>query len=435
MRRLAESPRVARYVYLGSAVLAAIGWYTCSNRDRTSELVSIHVKLKPGVALDAAPLFHDAISFDDGDPRWRWEEVEVPREDAAATVAELQRDDRVEEAFVAPDISLPSGPRTAADDSCPITTPSFESYQEYVGPAPRGIDAPAAWQRNARGAGVWFADVEGNWNADHEDLPGDRMQHVGGIRFRDPSWRAHGTAVLGEVVGRDNGKGVVGLAPDVEHVVTSSIGGTSVADAIDTAAEALRPGDVLLVELQGVGPRGRYVPVEYWDDNFDAIRAATERGIVVIEAAGNGGEDLDRAVYDRKFDRWHRDSGAILVGAGGPPRDGYSDRVRLDFSNYGQRVDVQGWGRKVATLDYGDLQRCSGADRHYTGEFSGTSSASPMVAGAAILLQSYARAHGKRLAPADVRQLLRATGTPQVGGDDEQIGPRPDLARALPLLD
>ena len=53
-------------------------------------------------------------------------------------------------------------------------------------------------------------------------------------------WRAHGTAVLGEVVGRDNGKGVVGIAPDVERVFTSSIGGTTVADAIDAAAEALR---------------------------------------------------------------------------------------------------------------------------------------------------------------------------------------------------
>ena len=61
------------------------------------------------------------------------------------------------------------------------------------------------------------------------------------------------------------------------------------------------------------------------------------------------------------------------------------DRVRLDFSNYGSRVDVQGWGRMVATLEYGDLQSCTGAeadytDRHYTGEFAGTSSASPIVA-------------------------------------------------------
>ena len=52
----------------------------------------------------------------------------------------------------------------------------------------------------------------------------------------------------------------------------------------------------MLIELQGGGRRGRYVPVEHWDDNFDAIRAASARGVIVIEAAGNGGENIDHAV-------------------------------------------------------------------------------------------------------------------------------------------
>jgi len=164
------------------------------------------------------------------------------------------------------------------------------------------------------------------------------------------------------------------------------------------------------------------------------IEDATSRGVVVIEAAGNGGENLDHRAYNRKFDRGKRDSGAIMVGAGGPPRDGFDDRVRLDFSNYGGRVDVQGWGRKVATLDYGDLQECDGVDRHYTNEFSGTSSASPIVAGAAVLVESYARNRGRVLAPREVRALLRETGTPQAGNTREQIGPRPDLLRALAAI-
>jgi serine protease len=327
-------------------------------------------------------------------------------------------------------------PADLEDDSCPISTPSFESYQGYLGPAPHGIDAPAAWRRGARGQGEWFADVEGGWNPQHEDLPGDRITHAGGTQFRDPAWRAHGTAVLGEVVGRDNGKGVVGIAPEVERVFTSSIGGTTVADAIDTAAEQLRAGDVLLIELQSSGPRGRWIPVEYWDDVYEAIHAATKRGVIVIEAAGNGAENLDNRVYEGAFDRSKRDSGAIMIGAGGPPRDGFSDREKLDFSNYGGRVDVQGWGRKVATLDYGDLQACDdGGDRHYTGEFSGTSSASPIVAGAAVILEGIARGKGKLLSPLALRDLLRKTGTPQAGDTSKQIGPRPDLARAIRELD
>jgi subtilisin family serine protease len=289
---------------------------------------------------------------------------------------------------------------------------------------------------------VQFADLEGGWNAEHEDLPGDRITHVVGKPVIDRGWRAHGTAVLGEVVAKPNALGVVGIAPDVDRIFTASIGGVPVARAFTAAAQRLSAGDVLLIELQGTGPRGRFLPMEYWDDMFDAIKAATDRGVVVIEAAGNGAEDLDHKAYKQKFDRAKRDSGAIMIGAGGPPRTGFVDRAPLDFTNYGGRVDVQGWGRKVATLDYGDLQDCdadddrdAGRHRHYTDNFSGTSSASPIVAGAAVLLESTARTQlGRAIAPRELRALLANTGTPQTGDASRKIGPRPDLARALAAL-
>lgn len=440
----ARPPLLLASIALGALVVAAP-----HGRTPRPGRYELHVKLRgEGMPLVVAvfgsmrtePMF-DASTIAAHDQRARWIVVTALTQGAPEDlVAQVSADPAVEQAFLAPEITLPTesgaraGAPAGADDRCPVTTPSFESYQGYLGPAPQGIDAPAAWRLGQRGAGVWFADIEGGWNAAHEDLPGDRISHVGGTPINDPSWRAHGTAVLGEVVGVDNGKGVVGIAPDVARVFTSSIGGTTVATAIDRAATQLRAGDVLLIELQGGGPRGRYLPVEYWDDNFDVIRAAANRGVIVIEAAGNGGENLDHKAYDRKFDRTKRDSGAIMIGAGAPAREGFTDRERLDFSNYGSRVDVQGWGRKVATLDYGDLQRCAGADRHYTDEFSGTSSASPIVAGAAVLLEGLARERGEVLSPLVLRQLLRATGTPQVGNTDRAIGPRPDLARAIEAM-
>jgi subtilisin family serine protease len=439
LRRIEELPSVWRYCIL--ALLGVGLWFVLRWVDDESDAphVAIHVRLKPGGMLHepGQRMFaHHQIA---ADPLTLWWKLSVPAKQVDHELAVLAADPNIEEAFVEPTVSLPSLPSAGDGDSCPITTPSYSEHQGYLDPAPGGIDAPAAWRLNARGSGVQFADIEGGWNAKHEDLPGDRITHVAGAMINDPSWRAHGTAVLGEVAGRDNGKGVTGIAPDIDHIYTSSIGSQTVADAIESAAERLEPGDVLLIELQGGGPRGRYVPMEYWDDNYDAIRAATDRGVVVIEAAGNGNEDLDLAVFKRKFDRKFRDSGAILVGAGGPPRAGYRDREKLDFSNYGSRVDVQGWGRKVATLDYGDLQKCTGedrhyTDRHYTGEFSGTSSASPIVAGAAILVEGLAHDRGTTLSPRAVRTLLHDTGSPQMGSTKQQIGPRPDLARAINVL-
>jgi subtilisin family serine protease len=451
MRRIADVTSVLRYISIALFLLALIlFWKMCREGAKPKPdpgVITIHVKYRVGMleleaippALSVSPLFHPHhMTAAYNDPRDQWLRIAVQAARADEVLAQLAADPAVEVAFVPPPLTLPNYERANDDDgdSCPIHTPSFESHQGYLGPAPQGIDAPAAWRRGVLGQGIWFADIEGGWNANHEDLHGERITHVAGEPIRDRHWRAHGTAVLGEVVGVDNGKGVVGIAPEVERVFTASIGGIPSAQAIDDAAEALRAGDVLLIELQGTGPRGRFLPLEYWDDNFDAIQAATARGVIVIEAAGNGGENLDHKAYKNKLTRDGRDSGAIMVGAGGPPREGFDDRERLDFSNYGSRVDVQGWGRMVATLDYGDLQSCTGTerdytDRHYTGEFSGTSSASPIVAGAAILVESYAKQQNKLLSPQEVRDILRHTGTPQAGDTQQSIGPRPDLARAL----
>jgi subtilisin family serine protease len=91
----------------------------------------------------------------------------------------------------------------------------------------------------------------------------------------------------------------------------------------------------------------------------------------------------------------------------------------------------------VASLDYGDLQDCDAAQRKYTSRFAGTSSASPIVAGAAALVQSVAKVgrDGCPLTPAALRNLLVDTGSSQTDGPHgparQHIGPRPDLARAL----
>jgi hypothetical protein len=189
--------------------------------------------------------------------------------------------------------------------------------------------------------------------------------------------------------------------------------------------------------------------VEWWPDDYLAIRYAVERGIVVVEAAGNGSQNLDDAVYDTArpgFPAWWRnpfrrtalDSGAVIVGAGAPPSGNQGpDRSRLDFSNFGACVDAQGWGREVVSTGYGNLQGGTNVDLWYTDTFSGTSSASPIVVGALTCTQGVLRAHGRpRLSPARARELLRVTGSPQQAATGrpvtQRIGNRPNLRQLIP---
>jgi hypothetical protein len=166
-----------------------------------------------------------------------------------------------------------------------------------------------------------------------------------------------------------------------------------------------------------------------------------DRGIVVVEPAGNGGVDLGASRYP-----WLRGpeasghSGAIIVGAGGSLTDERrpSDLQWTSGSNYGSRVDLQGVGVAVVTSGYGngEGERLGGrGDRAYTACFDGTSSASATVAAAAAALQSHVLGQGRPpLTPAEVRAVLRQTGTPQQGRDDRPIGPRPQVAAAIASL-
>ncbi|HYG83113.1 MAG TPA: RICIN domain-containing protein, partial [Pyrinomonadaceae bacterium] len=75
-------------------------------------------------------------------------------------------------------------------------------------------------------------------------------------------------------------------------------------------------------------------------------------------------------------------------------------------------------------------------NRFYTNSFSGTSSASAIVAGAVASLQGARRASGRpALTPIELTALLRATGSPQLGGPAavvaRPIGVQPNLQAAI----
>jgi subtilisin family serine protease len=303
----------------------------------------------------------------------------------------------------------------------------LSSSQEYRLGRGQGINAVAAWSKGIHGEGVRVSDVEGGWNAHAQAPLVARNSEFG--RGGDGD---HGIAVIGIIAGQPGNGGIAGLAPKVTMAVYSDEGRDghfSPAKAIQTAAAHSKPGDIIVVEEQVEGDPSplQYLPSEYEPAIWDAIRAATDHGVIVIEAAGNGGNDLGAAYYAKY--RARGDSGAIMVGAGSS-----DTHQRLWFSNYGQRVDVQAWGENVVTLGYGEMSG-SGPKTQYTGQFGGTSSATPIVASAAALVQSYAqKVLGRPLTPSEMRHMLVESGR-RLQDEGQKIGSIPDVGRAMKMVD
>jgi subtilisin family serine protease len=70
----------------------------------------------------------------------------------------------------------------------------------------------------------------------------------------------------------------------------------------------------------------------------------------------------------------------------------------------------------------------------YRDEFSGTSSAGPIVASAAAVISSIAQERGYLMTSREVRELLKKTGTPQGGSKTRNIGPLPNLRAAIDAM-
>ncbi|PED31695.1 S8 family peptidase [Bacillus cereus] len=359
--------------------------------------------------------------------------------DVQALLAKFEKSSLIETAYLQ-EAETPPEERLPNLSVNPYDEPRL-TRQGYLEPAPLGINAPYAWSINGGdGKGTTFVDMEYGWLLSHEDLVNQKIELMSGQNKSEH--HDHGTSVLGIVSAEDNNIGGIGIAPKAKVKVVSQIrdnGNYNTADAILSAVNNMQAGDILLLEAQatydGYGDKN-YFPVEVKPDIFDAIRMGTNKGIIIIEAGANGGNDLDqfrdrngKQVLNRNSPDF-KDSGAIMVGAA-------SARVphkRSYFSNYGSRVDVYGWGNAVDTTDAKPSEFITNL---YTSSFAGTSSASPIIAGAAASIQGIAKNNkGKVYTPSQLRNILSdpSTGTKSNDSISDKIGVLPDLKAILSKL-
>ena len=330
----------------------------------------------------------------------------------------------------------------------PPQPPDYQGMQGYLNPAsstPTGIDALYAWtQGGGNGSTVTVCDLEYSWNYNHADVTKAAGSQINS-NVSDPfSDNNHGTAVIGEMVSDNNGWGTTGICHGAGLATCGTFYGQpspgwNVPGAMAVAISALSAGDVILLEQQwDYTGSGGYVPIEWWlnyspnpqtyNGVYAAIQTAVANGIHVVQAGGNGS-------YNTDLLSWFGNSGAMIIGAGGAFIS--NDLKRLSFSSYGTRFDLQGWGENVVTTGYGTLFNGMGVNYYYASGFSGTSSASPIVAGATACCVGYWVANGNpagTLTPSLLRWTLVNTGTPQVTPPSGNIGPRPNLLTAFAYL-
>jgi hypothetical protein len=352
----------------------------------------------------------------------------------------LQKHDKVELAYLETGSVIP--PSLAE-----VNNPS-SIHQGYLKSAPAGIDAIYAWsKKGGDGKGLKFIDIEQGWNVDPEKFSVETSPFTG-INF--PVFRDHGEAVLGVILKHHNSEGSKGIAPKAKGHLMSQWrpdGSFNTADAIMAAVSQLDYGDIILLEAQIYDSPGSESlwPVEIQNAIFDVIRLAAALGITVIEAAGNGkralggGNNLDNYTDNigrnplNRLSADFKDSGAILVAAASDA----VPHIRIRHSNFGSRIDCYAWGERVSTAG-SHIGSSEDAIHSYRKKINGTSSATAIIAGVAILVQSITESnHHFRLGPKQMRQILcnDLLGTPSANGRSvDRLGVMPDLKKIIDYI-
>jgi hypothetical protein len=329
-------------------------------------------------------------------------------------------------------------------------TPDFEPEQKYLD-APssisKGLNIRAAWQKQVTGRGARIHFSDGGLFPGHEDLRDNpNLKLVTSQPNDDPN---HGTASSGVMLATRNGIGVTGISHDCELYLYDNRATDSNGQSL-TLKRLLKhvaPGDIVGINRQTANAQALYTVLPSLHDQmwWDVCKELSERGAVVVNAAGNGSSKSDSALgiqagYGVDLSRWplfnnHGEADVILVGAchswDGKPHQ---------YSNYNFPYRMlNAWGDSVVTLGYGASQDKPGNDRDYTHRYAGTSSATPMVAGALCLIQSYAmEQHHVYLNGDQMHLLVMASGYQDATLPHEQrlpMGARPNVHGALVLLD
>jgi subtilisin family serine protease len=198
----------------------------------------------------------------------------------------------------------------------------------------------------------------------------------------------HGTHVAGIIAARGD-QIPEGVAPSCRIIAVRTLAtmrdagtvvGAGIVDNINVAIKwAVDAGADVINASLGIRHTGGGLPHE------EVIAYALSRGVTVVAASGNDGSP--EKYYPGAL------AGVIAVGAGD------AEREVASFSSYGAEVSLIAPGTAIISTDVNNGYKMA----------SGTSQASPFVAGACALLRAQALGRGLRLTDRDVKEILVRT--------------------------
>ena len=250
----------------------------------------------------------------------------------------------------------------------------------------------------------YIDDVVGWDFFSNDNSPSDETSNA------NPGHGTHCAGIIGAV--GNNGVGVTGAVQQVSIMVLrflGSDGSGSLLGAIKAIDYALNNGaDIINASWGNTVARKDIRPL------LEAIKRARRKNVLFVAAAGNDGLSNDS---QSTFPANAGFTNVISVAASN------EDDRKPNWSNYGRKkVSIAAPGESIlSTLPFESY-----------GYLSGTSMATPVVAGAAALLRSYANRHNIKRSPAAIKAIL--TGTGDAVDIESACGCRVNLGNAIKHL-